>query len=250
MAALLVAAGAIAAPLARPAAPPPHVVAEAGPHWATLTPAQQQALAPLQRDWPSMVGWRKQKWLEVAARFPKMPAAERVRVQARMTEWARMTPAERTRARLQYQESRRLPADERQAKWKAYQALPDAERKTLAQRAKPLTKSAAAGSHRVAPGAVRHAAPVVTSRPVAPIVVQAKPGATTTTMTLHRPRPRTPVRVAGQPRIEATANFVDPVTLLPRRRIAVPVHRPAGPASGATAVPISNPASNAAPSLR
>ena len=44
--------------------------------WEALTPAQRQALAPLQRDWPSLDASRQSKWLEVAARFPRMSADE------------------------------------------------------------------------------------------------------------------------------------------------------------------------------
>ena len=79
-------------PSAAPA-PPPNA-APGGPAWNSLSPAQQQALAPLQRDWPTIDANRKAKWIDVAARFPRMPAEERARIQARMTEWARLTPAD------------------------------------------------------------------------------------------------------------------------------------------------------------
>lgn len=201
-------------------------LAESRPNWASLTPAQQQALAPLQRDWPSIEANRKQKWLELAARFPSIPADERLRVQARMAEWARLTPAERADARLQYQQVRQLPAQERQARWQAYQALPEDERLRLAHGARPAAKQASAAADALAQA---HAPPepgtgkrnlVVTgslppSRPVAPTVVQAKPGATTTTMSMHTPPPSH--NQTGLPKIAATPGFVDPATLLPRR---------------------------------
>ena len=113
-----------------------------GTAWSSLTMQQQQALSPLQRDWTSLDANRRQKWLEVAGHFPAMPSDERQRVQARMAEWARLTPAERSQARLQFQEVRQLPAQERSAKWQAYQALPEAEKKSLAQRAKPPARVA------------------------------------------------------------------------------------------------------------
>jgi hypothetical protein len=55
----------------------------------------------------------------------------------------------------------------------------------------------------------------VSLRPVAPAVVQVRPGASTAPIT----RPRLPPlhHQAGLPKIAATADFVDPVTLLPRR---------------------------------
>lgn len=204
------------------------VAVDKAPTWASLTPAQQQALAPLQREWPAIDGTRKQKWLEVAAKFPRMPADERQRVQARMAEWARMTPTERAGARMQYQEVKRVPAEERQAKWQAYQALSPEERSSLASRAKPAAK-AASGGDASRPRAVAEAASgasvkrnvVVTTgttppaRVVAPTVVQARPGATTTSITKRASPPLH--HQAGLPKIAATPGFVDPATLLPRR---------------------------------
>jgi hypothetical protein len=197
--------------------------ADRGPAWASLSVAQKQALAPLQRDWQSIDGLRQQKWLEVAARFPTMPADERARVQARLTEWARMTPAERASARLQFQEVRRLPADERQAKWQAYQALSPEVRSTLAQRAQPASRPASmpgAGlaAKSPAPTAKRNLVPASAAPPasaIAPAVVQARPGATTLTMGKHANPP--PHQQAGMPKIAATPGFVDAATLLPQR---------------------------------
>lgn len=194
--------------------------------WATLTPGQQKALAPLSRDWGNIEIPRRAKWLEVAAKFPSMPKEEQARVQARMADWARLTPAERSRARLQFQEVRQVPADERQAKWEAYQALPEEQRHALAQTAKRSAKTAASappGASKLAaaggpPEAKRNlvqtAAPTPT-RAVTPTAQQAKPGATTTAITA---RPQLPAhQQAGLPKIAATPGFVDPSTLLPKR---------------------------------
>ena len=188
------------------------------PSWAKLTPAQKQVLAPLERDWASIDGPRRAKWLEVAARFPSMPADERARVQARMADWSHLTPAERSRARLQFQEARQVPADERQAKWQAYQALSPEERNSLAQRAKPALSAAAAASG-VKPGAGKsnlvQAAPATRPQVVTPTTKRAGPGATTTAMT-NRPAPPAHHQ-AGLPKIAATPGFVDSSTLLPKR---------------------------------
>jgi Protein of unknown function (DUF3106) len=194
-----------------------------GADWASLTPAQRQVLAPLQRDWNGIDLSQREKWVEVAAKFPSMPADERQRLQARMADWARMTPAQRATARLQFQEVKRLPVEERQERWKAYQALSPEERGQLAQRAKPAARPASAAPARGtsdrngdegkrnivgAPAAAR-------SRVVAPTVVQARPGATTTTMTTRAAPPLH--HQTGLPKIAATPGFVDPDTLLPQR---------------------------------
>lgn len=202
--------------------------AAAATGFAALTPAQQTALAPLSRDWATMDAAGRQRWLEVASRFPTMPPAERQRVQARMAEWARMTPTERTRARLQFQETRQISAQDRQARWEAYKALPDAQRKALEQRAK---HPARANGHRP-PAAVRHGglppAHPPTVKAVAPTLVQARPGATTTLMS-PRPAPSASAPRPGQPRIAATPASVDPKTLLPRRPPPAPAASAAGP---------------------
>ncbi|MDP1901299.1 MAG: DUF3106 domain-containing protein [Rubrivivax sp.] len=200
---------------------------ERPPTWVSLTPAQRQALAPLQRDWSTLETDRKQKWIEVAARFPAMPADERRRIQERMAEWARLTPTERARARIQFQEAQQLPAGERQARWQAYQSLSAEDRKSLAQQAKPAARAASAAVATSKPriaananaGSTKRngvaAATVPAARPVAPAVVQAKPGATTTTLSA-RATPPSHSR-PGMPKIAATPGFVDPATLLPRR---------------------------------
>jgi hypothetical protein len=151
-----------------------------------------------------------------------MPADERKRVQERMAEWARLTPTERAQARMQFQEVRQLPAKERNAKWQAYQALPEEEKKSLAQRvqapAKPASGVEGKSKARDALAASR-SAPIPASGPltrsIGPIVVQARPGATTTTMSTHANVPAR--RQPGAPKIAATAGYVDPATLLPRR---------------------------------
>ncbi|MDE2397187.1 MAG: DUF3106 domain-containing protein [Burkholderiales bacterium] len=192
---------------------------EQGPAWATLSPQQQAVLGPLQPEWSALPSSRKQKWIEMARRFPSLPAPERERIQQRMAAWAGMSAAERTRARLQFLESREFSAEDREARWEAYKALPDAERRELARRARPTAK--VAGPH--ASGAEAHAAgakhnhvgpsrhPPV--KPVAPTLVQANPGASTSLMTA-RPAPVTQAQ-SGLPKIAATRGFVDPRTLLP-----------------------------------
>lgn len=198
------------------------------PAWTQLTPAQQQALAPLEWKWSTIDPARKQKWLELAARFPTLPADERERVQQRMTAWAALSPADRARARIQFEETRQISPAERQALWERYQSLPDEERQRLAQVARrapatpapapalkpsPATASKPTGPAKsnVVPTSVAAPAP----RPAAPIAMQAKPGATTVPVGT---RPAPPAHhQAGLPKIVATPTFVDPTTLLPRR---------------------------------
>ena len=204
-------------------------VSEAGPKWASLSPSQRDALKPLQQEWSTIDADRKQKWLEVAAQFPSMSADERQRVQARMTEWTKLTPAQRGAVRFQFKQAKELAPTNRQARWDAYQALPEDQKKELASRAS-APASQAESSRRIRamraetasqPGAQSKSNVVVPAdpgrkgKPVAPAVVQAPKGATTS---LISKKPAPPAhQQQGLPKITASPSFVNPSTLLPQR---------------------------------
>lgn len=118
----------VAAPKAAPAA----AKEEASPTWAELTPPQQQALAPLAGSWKTLTEGHKRKWLALSQNYPKMSADEQALLHSRMTEWAALTPQQRTQARLNFADTKKLPAKDKKAKWEAYQALPQEEKRKLA----------------------------------------------------------------------------------------------------------------------
>ena len=213
---------------AAPNSPKPLVKAETFPTWSNLSPSQRVALQPLEREWRTIGADHKQKWLEVVAQFPIKSADERLRIQARMTEWAALTPEQRGAARLQFKQAQQLAPSNRQARWEAYQALPDAEKKDLAARALPSTVTSLSSKRRAAAADDANARGVQTksnevvppdvrrqARSVAPTLVQAPTGATTT---LISKRPAPPAhQQAGLPKITASPSFVNPSTLLPKR---------------------------------
>ena len=242
-------------PTKTPVPPPPFTAPatrpESGVRWQALSPAQRQALAPLEREWPTIDAQRKQKWLQIAERYPSLPPQERDRIAQRMNEWARLTPAERGEMRLRYQEAQQVPAPDRSAKWQEYQNLPPDAKQQLAARAAASTPSARpdpfpgskpAPNGREGSQAKANVVPNPTlaqrPKPVAPTVVQAAPGATTRFIT----RPVTPPehQQSGMPKIAATPEFVNRATLLPKRgpqaAAIAPVPQPAPPARP-TAVP-------------
>jgi hypothetical protein len=218
---------------AQPAPPgktaPVSAAAETGPRWQMLSPAQRDALKPLERDWSSIDEQRKQKWLEIAARYPTMPRAEQQRVAERMAEWVKLSPAQRGQARMNFQEARQLTKEERQSRWEAYQALTPEQRSKLAARATPATASGAprnGEANRKATTAPRDAFQAKSNlvpntsyaappRAVGPTVVQAQPGATTSLIS-KRPAPPSHQQ-PGLPKIAASPGFVDKSTLLPQR---------------------------------
>jgi len=228
---------------------------EEGVRWSELKPAQRAALKPLERDWSGIDAARKQKWIDISGRYQKMSPDEQARMQARMSEWTKLSPQERGAARLNFQEAKQLPPQDRQARWDAYQALPPEKRRELAERAQPSPdasrKSGAAVPRNGDPKAARdvpqaksnivpnpaYAAP---PKPVAPTVVRAGPGATTTLMS-KRPAPPSHQQT-GLPKIAATPEFVNKSTLLPQRGPqAAATRSPAASASGGAAEPAKRP---------
>ncbi len=201
-----------------------------GPRWNELSPAHRKVLAPLAGDWNGLDARSKERWIDVAGRYPKMKPDEQQRANQRMGEWAKLTVAQRTQARMNFQEARSLSKEEREARWKAYQALPEEKKRELAAKrvaATPASGAAAtvAVAHRRVPAAldtvqpknnvVGSAAPVRAGAGSAPVVDAQRPGVTTTLLT-RRATPPAHQRDGG-PKIAAGPNSVDRTTLLPKR---------------------------------
>lgn len=191
--------------------------------WATLSPAQQRALAPLQPLWAQIEGSEQTMWLELADRDSGLSPTARQRLQQRMIEWSRLSPVQRGQARLQFQEAARWPAAERNERWQAYQSLDPQARRVLAERWK-LEAAARAQEQRElpAPGSDKRNVferPPASPRPAraaTPTAAAARAGATT--RPLLAPRDEALAQPQhGMPKIAATPSFVDPATLLPRR---------------------------------
>ncbi len=200
--------------------------APAGASWSALSPAQRQTLEPLERHWYAMDEPARQKWLEIASRYGRMPPDERARVQQRMGEWARLSPKQRHEARQNFQGVREHSAEDKQARWQAYKELPEDQRRGLAARAKADTAADTAADKRSprtpsvpAQGKVNTVPnpPLERqgARPVTPSVVQARPGATTN---LISRKPAPPLhQQPGLPKVATTPEFVDSSTFLPQR---------------------------------
>jgi len=214
-----------AQPAGRPVPAAPNPGAESGPRWSELNGTQRASLKPLERQWFTIDADAKEEWLDIAGRMPGMPAAERSRVQARMTDWARLSPQQRGQARMAFQEAKQVPTLDRQAQWKAYQALTPEQKRRLQTRAvpPPPTRERRAAAQRderpdepqAKSNIVTNPAHAVPPRPVTPTVVESGPGVSTTLMS-KRPSPPAHQQT-GLPKIAATPGFVDKRTLLPQR---------------------------------
>jgi hypothetical protein len=143
--ALLLLVAASAAATAQPAAPmaaaAKTVVAQAsaGPGWSELSTAQRDVLQPLAATWPSLSAGHKRKWLEVTRSYGALPAEEQTKMQGRMKEWVALSPQQRAQARINFARTRELSkelsAEEKKAKWEAYQSLSAEEKRKLAAKA-------------------------------------------------------------------------------------------------------------------
>lgn len=133
------------------------VVAQAiaGPGWTELSPVQQEILKPLATSWNGLSQGHKRKWLQMAKSYPSLSIEEQGKMQGRMKEWVALSPQQRAQARLNFAKtkelSKELTAEEKKAKWEAYQALSDEEKRKLAAKAPPKPVGAAAAAKPVAP---------------------------------------------------------------------------------------------------
>lgn len=200
-------------------------------NWSGLTPKQQALLAPLERDWPGISDAQRSKWLSATPTLATMSGEEIKRVHDRMRDWAQLSTADRLNARIGFQVARQLTAEQRQARWEAYQALPAEERQALADKA--LARREAQAAPRTSPkpleakpksNIVPTAPKLLPSVPVTAGLVQAKPGATTVLIS-RRPTPPRHL-AAGETKVIADPALVDPQTLLPRSLKAPPASAP------------------------
>jgi hypothetical protein len=107
------------------------------PLWRDLSARQQRALEPLAEQWDSLTEPHKRKWLALSRNYARLSPAEQETLHSRMTEWATLSNQQRSQARFNFAEVKQVPVDERKAKWEAYQALSEEEKRELAARAKP-----------------------------------------------------------------------------------------------------------------
>lgn len=213
----------VVTPVLPPAQPVLRVPATAQqpPTWQALKASQKLVLAPLERDWDGIDASSRSKWLNIATRFDALPADEQTRMQERMRSWARSSPAERQQARIGFQGAQQLAADQRQAKWEAYQALTPEQRRELGDKAaqKQITKPASRSTINDSPQTKSNLVPsALRGQPmksVTPSVLQAKPGATTVLITQIKRLPTH--QQAGQTKVFADPDLVDSKTLLPKR---------------------------------
>lgn len=167
------------------------------PGWNDLTVRQQAALTPLAAHWASLSETQRQKWIALSRNYDRLSEGEQAKLQERMSDWAALSVQQRNQARLNFAETSKLPADEKKARWEAYQALSEEERGKLASTSKPTRP--AGGAATIKP----EAQPRLTR--IAPVV------------DTQQPRPKIGVR----------ASDLDHNTLLPQHPVVHPATPPA-----------------------
>jgi len=105
------------------------------PAWKDLTGPQKEALAPLAPDWDTFDRDRKQKWLEVAKKYPQLSPDGKTRMHQRMAEFVKLSPEQRRNVRENFRKAYELPFDQRQALIQQYQDLPAERKRELSDKA-------------------------------------------------------------------------------------------------------------------
>ncbi len=126
-----------------------------GPGWTELSAVERDILKPLASSWNALTPGHKSKWRQMAKSYPALPVEEQLKMQGRMKEWVALSPQQRNQARLNFAKtkelSKELTPEEKKAKWQAYQALSEEEKRKLAAKAPAKPVGAAATAKPVAP---------------------------------------------------------------------------------------------------
>lgn len=231
-------------------------ISASGPIWREITETQRQVLMPLRERWDSMGALAKRRWLVLADRYPKMDESERNKLVSRMNTWASLSAQQRSQARLNFESAKRLSAKELQAKWDAYQALSDAEKKRLldqANKAKAAKKSKRKLARIVKPKedheemaqpkAVTPHTPLdgtTSSQPAhAPVLVETRPIATPQAAPLRHLEPLPPAKTGLPSAADAPAVSSQPV-VVPQAAPAMSLPPLAHPEAHPTTAPTSS----------
>jgi hypothetical protein len=110
-------------------------VSSKSPTWADLGESDKNILSPLESDWESLSPDMKQKWVQVAKKYEKLPGTEQERLRSRMSEWSKLSQSERRIARENYLKNMNVTPEKKAEAWQAYQQLSPEEKKKLADEA-------------------------------------------------------------------------------------------------------------------
>ncbi len=82
--------------------------------WQSLSPAQQEALAPLGQQWDTLPEVQQHRLLKTAKRYSHLTPEQKQRFRDRLTVWSKLTPEQRMAAREKYRAFNKVPAEKRE----------------------------------------------------------------------------------------------------------------------------------------
>lgn len=82
--------------------------------WRSLTPVQQEALAPLAQQWDTLPELQQHRLLKSAKRYPHLTPEKKQRFHNNLTVWSKLTPEQRKAAREKYRAFNKVPAEKRE----------------------------------------------------------------------------------------------------------------------------------------
>ena len=82
--------------------------------WSSLTPVQQEALAPIAQEWGTMSEIQQKRLLATTRSYRQLSPKLKQRFQTRLTEWSKLTPEQRNRAREKYKAFHKIPKEKRE----------------------------------------------------------------------------------------------------------------------------------------
>ena len=201
-------------PMSTPSAAVSTTETQAGARWAQLTPRQQIALTPLNKQWDALGDAHRRKWLALSNNFSSMSPQDQVRLHERMTEWAGLTAQQRSQARLVFAETKKLAPDDRKMQWEAYQTLSEDEKRKLASGAAPQPIGAATAVKPISPSKLA-VVPIPIGNPINPprvplVTLAPRPAVVQPPASIRPPAPSATavaVPIAGSP---APAGMISP----------------------------------------
>lgn len=86
----------------------------AGQAWRSLTPVQQEALAPLSQQWDKLPELQQHRLLNTTKRYPHLTPEQKQRFHSRLEAWSKLTPEQREAAREKYRAFKKVPAEKQE----------------------------------------------------------------------------------------------------------------------------------------
>lgn len=82
--------------------------------WRSLSPVQQEALAPLAQQWDTLPEVQQLRLLKSAKRYSHLTPEQKQRFRNRLTAWSKLTPEQRKAAREKYRAFKKVPAEKQE----------------------------------------------------------------------------------------------------------------------------------------